>query len=238
MATKFQLGTVRTIHRREIQDAPYNPRRIRSGALERLKRNIKDVGLLGPAIVVNETTMHVLSGHQRLHVLDALEGSDDYSLSVTLVKLSAKKEREQNVFMNARGAQGDFDLEKLHVMLDADFSALDAGFSMLELDALFAGTEFEREVPDVVPAEVDAALVRANEAKADAKDMKKRRKEMREENAAHNAEFLNPDFYAIVVFRSAEQATRFLRECGGGVEGEHAVDGIELAQRLGIELPE
>lgn len=46
-------------------------------------------------------------------VLDALEKSSDYVLTVAAVDLDLKTEKEQNIFLNNVASQGDWDLEKL-----------------------------------------------------------------------------------------------------------------------------
>ena len=63
------------IARSSIQFANYNPRKITDSALKKLKQNIKRVGMLG-GIIWNERTNNLVSGHQRVTVLDQLNGYD------------------------------------------------------------------------------------------------------------------------------------------------------------------
>lgn len=108
------------INRSKIKNAPYNPRKISEKAKKRLRDNIKNVGLLTP-VVWNKRTGNIVSGHQRISALDALEKTKDYSIHVACVDLDLKTEREQNIFFNNPEAQGEFDLEKLEIMFaDAD----------------------------------------------------------------------------------------------------------------------
>lgn len=87
------------IARSSIRFANYNPRKITDSALKKLKQNIKRVGMLG-GIIWNERTNNLVSGHQRVTVLDQLNGYDgttetDYILRVDKVNLSEKEEKNR-----------------------------------------------------------------------------------------------------------------------------------------------
>lgn len=136
---KIKQSDVREIKRSEIHLAAYNPRKISEKARKKLKANLKKVGLLG-GIVWNETTGNLVSGHQRVSVMDEVnryDGSEktDYALRVEVVQLDEKQEREQNLFMNNRGTQGVFDEDMLTDML-ADIDFEEAGFDDFDLQML------------------------------------------------------------------------------------------------------
>lgn len=82
-----------------------------------------------------------MSGHQRLVIADELNGYDgtvetDYKINVECVDLSEKEEKEQNLFMNNRSVQGEFDDDLLkQVLVDIDYRC--AGFS--DFDAQMLG---------------------------------------------------------------------------------------------------
>ena len=59
----------REIQRSIINFANYNPRKIAPEARKSLKANLKRIGLLG-GIVWNEVTGNLVSGHQRISVID------------------------------------------------------------------------------------------------------------------------------------------------------------------------
>lgn len=106
-----------------------------------MKDNIKRVGLLG-GIVWNRTTGNIVSGHQRVTILDEInnysDGKNDYEINVEVVELSEKEEKEQNLFMNNKNVQGEFDENILKTILtDIDYS--NAGFSDFDLDMLGIG---------------------------------------------------------------------------------------------------
>ncbi len=68
------------IHRSKIKNAPYNPRSIDDHARKKLHHNLKKKGLLD-ALVWNKRTGNLVSGHQRLSILDDLSATgDDYTL--------------------------------------------------------------------------------------------------------------------------------------------------------------
>lgn len=174
------------IKRSSIGFANYNPRKISGDALKKLKQNIKRVGLLG-GIVWNESTGNIVSGHQRVTVLDQLNGYDstdstDYIMRVEKVNMSLKEEKEQNIFMNNQSVQGEFDLDTLRDMIpDIDYKS--AGLTDQDLSMI--GFDFEMPVvEDMASGFADLSdqydTRRAEEKKADEMS--------REARIAHNKE--------------------------------------------------
>ena len=122
-----------TIQRSQINFASYNPRRLSETAKKKLKVNLKRIGLAG-GIVWNETTGNLVSGHQRLSIIDEIEKynpdthENDYPVRVEVLQLSDKEEKEQNIFFNSTTAQGEFDndlLASLIPEIDYDLAGLD-----------------------------------------------------------------------------------------------------------------
>lgn len=133
----------REIRRSDINFADYNPRKITQEARKSLKANLKRVGLLG-GIVWNEVTGNLVSGHQRISVIDEVNKynpdtkDNDYLIRVEVVHMDEKTEKEQNIFMNNRSVQGEFDSDMLKDMLDGiDYSL--AGLNDFDLDMLGIG---------------------------------------------------------------------------------------------------
>ena len=62
--TRFERYELRQVERKDIRNAPYNPRILDPFARKKLVANLKQVGLLIP-IVVNFRTMHIVAGHKR-----------------------------------------------------------------------------------------------------------------------------------------------------------------------------
>lgn len=131
------------IQRSIINFANYNPRKISPEARKSLKANLKRIGLLG-GIVWNEVTGNLVSGHQRVSIIDEVNkyNSDtkenDYLIRVEVVRMDEKTEKEQNIFMNNRSVQGEFDTEMLRDLLDGiDYNF--AGLNDFDLSMLGIG---------------------------------------------------------------------------------------------------
>lgn len=142
---KVQQTETREIKRSQIEFASYNPRKISDEARKQLKANIKRLGLFG-GIVWNETTGRLVSGHQRMSVIDEINRYDpqnpdsDYLIKVEVTNLDDKTEKEQNIFMNNKAVQGDFDLEELaSIVADIDYEQ--AGLGKFDLEMM--GIRFE-----------------------------------------------------------------------------------------------
>lgn len=135
------------VRRSEIHAAAYNPRKITPEAAKLLKENLKRVGLLG-GVIWNRTTGNLVSGHQRVAQMDAINRYDpenpdtDYEFKVEVVEMDEKTEKEQNLFLNNRNAQGEFDDDMLRQMFDGiDYSL--AGFDDFDLQMLGFGDPSE-----------------------------------------------------------------------------------------------
>lgn len=146
-ANKYENFECVVIKRSEIHGADYNPRTITESALKKLRKWFKTEGKgqLAP-ITVNKNTMTVVSGHQRLTVLDQLNKfpDKDYELTVAMTELDEKTEIEANVFMNNKSAMGDFDydmLGQLHEMFPDISYVDDFGFDPAEVSLMFGDTD-------------------------------------------------------------------------------------------------
>ncbi len=138
---KFQKFEPMRVHRSAITNAPYNPRVIDQRAKAKLTKNLKKVGLV-EALSWNKQTGHLLSGHQRLAILDALTGHGNYQLDVAAVDMPLKLEREQNVFLNNPSAHGDWDMTALATLFKhEDFDTAASGWDKLDLEATFTDAD-------------------------------------------------------------------------------------------------
>lgn len=193
--SKFQRGEMVTLKRSEIKGAEYNPRIIDKENQKRLKKGLKDHGLVTP-IVVNKRTMSIISGHMRTEQLDALERNQDYELDVWLVDCDPQEEAKLNVLLNNASLMGDWDLEKLIEMsddFDIDFVD-DMGFSKLDVDTMFDGLFSDAyETP-----EREEVTTKIDELKA----VREKSREQYKENAKLN-------YYTIIVFADEEEKRAF-----------------------------
>lgn len=102
-------------------------------------------------IVWNEETGNLVSGHQKVGIMDEVNRynldtrENDYMLRVDVVHLDPKTEKEQNLFMNNRAVQGEFDDDLLIRMLDG-IEYENAGFDDFDIELL--------EIPDI-PEEIE-----------------------------------------------------------------------------------
>jgi len=122
----------------KINPAPYNPRidlKSEDPEYQKLKNSIATFGYVDP-VIWNEATGNLVGGHQRFKILIE-QGLSEIEASV--VNLSLEKEKALNLALNK--IQGDWDKEKLVILLDdlCKVSDLDlgiTGFSQLEIGQL------------------------------------------------------------------------------------------------------
>jgi DNA modification methylase len=125
----------------KIKPAPYNPRvDLKPGdpIYEQLRHSIETFGVVEP-IVWNKRTGHVVGGHQRLAVLQALGHSH---ADVVTVNLTPQREKALNLALNK--IVGAWDENKLADLLenlsrDPSFDLSLTGFQTSDVDALLAG---------------------------------------------------------------------------------------------------
>lgn len=131
---------LRTLPVSLLKPAPYNPRIVLQPGMpgyDRLKRSLTEFGLVQP-IIWNESTGHIVGGHQRLAILEA-EGITETEVSV--VQLSLQREQALNVALNNAHVGSDWDHSKLQELVAEltelpDFDATLTGFSEAELREL------------------------------------------------------------------------------------------------------
>lgn len=118
----------------DMNRAAYNPRvdlQPEDEEYQAIERSLKRHGLVQP-IVWNRRTNTVVSGHQRLTVLEA-QGETEVTVSV--VDLDDIQEKELNVALNK--ITGEWDDDKLSVILnELGEEAIDTGFTLPEIDVL------------------------------------------------------------------------------------------------------
>jgi DNA modification methylase len=95
-----------------LMPAPYNPRTISPEALAGLRGSVERFGLVEP-VVWNRATGHVVGGHQRLRVLQAMGETET---QVVVVDLLEAEEKALNVALNNPSIAGEFTPE-LHALL-------------------------------------------------------------------------------------------------------------------------
>ena len=135
------------LNRSAIHFAGYNPRKLSDESRKTLKRGIKKFGLVGGIVVNKRTGLTVVSGHQRLSVMDELQKfpDNDYRIRVDVIDVDEKQEKELNILMNNPNAQGSWDYDALERLVpDTDYKEAglpDADLNMIGGDILLTHEE-------------------------------------------------------------------------------------------------
>ena len=196
--TRFDKGNPEVIERARIKNAPYNPRQIDRDSAERLRKSLREHGLVDLPIW-NKRTGNLVGGHQRISQLDALEGSKDYELMVNVIDVDEREEAQLNVKLNNPDLQGDWDFGKLADLageFDLDFD--DMGFSEMSVDMMFDGD-------DRFSALLDNDEV--NGAMSDMAEIKAARQRIREDTAEKDG----INFFTTIVFHDEARKKRFMQ---------------------------
>jgi len=148
---------IQTLSVDKLVPADYNPRKdLKPGdpEYEKLKRSIAEFGYVEP-VIWNETTGHVVGGHQRLKVLIDTGVTE---VECVVVEMSEEKEKALNIALNK--ISGEWDKEKLSLLISdlqlVDFDVSLTGFDAPEIDALFKDAQRNGVQDD--DFDVDAAL--------------------------------------------------------------------------------
>ena len=211
--SQFQKFTTKTVHRSELKGAPYNPRYIKAAAKAKLKETLARVGLVQP-IVWNERTGNIVGGHQRISQLDALEGKSDYSLTVAVLDVDEAREKELNILLNNESVTGEWDLEKLKTILDAEIDLINTGLDNSDLMQMFGEAPSQPKSEHQEDLSKQLADVKAAYAKLEASSRSKD----------------DTDFYNVVVFGSYNERAEFLKEFG--FADNRYIDGRVLVEVL------
>jgi hemerythrin superfamily protein len=227
---KYNQSETVVINRSVIHFAPYNPRKKDPKIIAKLKKNFKEVGFLG-GIVWNELSGNLVSGHKRVETLNLIHGHDgstekDYKIKVEKVQLDQKQEREQNIFMNAKSAQGEFDMDVLASILD-DIDYQSAGLTDSDLTLIMAQTNYEfanNSTIENVISDMESIEKPYDDRKAAIKLAKQQQKEKTEQH------FEEGETYFIVSFDNVDNKVFFLERFGFSPDDKY-VKGELLEQR-------
>lgn len=220
------------IKRSEIYLAQYNPRKLSDHAKKQLKANIKRLGLMG-GLIWNEQTSRLVSGHQRIGILDELNKynpetkENDYLLRVEKVSLTEKEEAEQNIFLNSTSVQGEFDADLMkNIIPDIDYQL--AGLDEWDLNVYGIDLEpFENNVQQ----DFETLLEPIQKTKDEKKDHVKQVKQEIKEQAEQKAKDL--DSYVTISFSNYQAKDAFMKRLGFDpntkfIKGENLDSMIEI----------
>ena len=212
------------LNRSAIHFADYNPRKLSDESRKILKRGIKKFGLVGGIVVNKRTGLTVVSGHQRLSVMDELQKfpDNDYRIRVDVIDVDEKQEKELNILMNNPNAQGSWDYDALaRLVPDIDYKdagLTDADLNMIGCDFLLqteeenslAGAleEMMQPVTERKEAEKAAKQLERAEKVAYMKDVKQQVKEAAQKQAQ------DMDAYVMLSFDTFEAKAAFCERFG------------------------
>ncbi len=148
---------IKTLPVGKLVPADYNPRKdLKPGdpEYEKLKRSLLEFGYVEP-VIWNQTTGHVVGGHQRLKVLIDTGVTE---VECVVVEMDTEKEKALNIALNK--ISGEWDKDKLSLLISdlqlADFDVSLTGFDAPEIDALFKDAQRNGVQDD--DFDIDAAL--------------------------------------------------------------------------------
>lgn len=151
------------LNRSAIRLADYNPRVISDEARKTLKRGIKKFGLVGGIVVNKRTGFTLVSGHQRISVMDELQKYDlktkenDYKVRVDVVDMDEKAEKEFNILANNPNAQGTWDFDAL-AQLIPDIDYKDAGLTDADLNMIGVDYLLQTEEENNIASELESMM--------------------------------------------------------------------------------
>lgn len=212
------------LKRSTVHFASYNPRTLSEEERKTLKRGIKKFGLVGGIIVNKRTGMTVVSGHQRLTVMDELNKfpENDYALRVDLIDVDDKQEKELNILLNNPNAQGKWDYDALAKMVP-DIDWKDAGLTDVDLNLIGCDYLLQTEAESSIADALSDMMSEVNEQN---ESDKAQRQLERAENVAHMKEVKQQvkensqkqaedmDAYVMLSFDTYEAKAAFMERFG------------------------
>ncbi len=175
---KYFASETRELMRSEIRLSDYNPRRISEEGRRQLRRSIKTYGVVGGIVVNSRTGNTVVGGHQKVAILDELNGfpEKDYLLKVELVDLDGKTEKQLNIVLNNPNVGGEWDFDALSRLVpEIDYKA--AGLTAEDLSMIGCDYMLRTEGEEDIAKAMDALAAPEREL---SEEEKQRRREERE----------------------------------------------------------
>ena len=151
------------LKRSQINLHENNPRVISDENRKALKRGIKKFGMVGGIVVNRRTGNTLVSGHQRLSVMDELQKynpetkENDYLIRVDLIDVEEKEEKELLILLNNPSAQGEWNYDTLRELIpNIDYK--DAGLTEQDLDIIGVDFHFQTEEESTIAGELDELM--------------------------------------------------------------------------------
>lgn len=251
MDNKYFTSKSVELKRSQIRLHEQNPRVISAENRKALKRGIKKFGMVGGIVVNRRTGYTLVSGHQRLSVMDELQKynadtkENDYPIRVDLIDVEEKEEKELLILLNNPSAQGEWDYDALRELIpDIDYK--DAGLTEQDLDIIGVDYNFQTEEENTIAGELDdlmepfreehqAEVAEKQAEKAEkVAHMKQVKQEVKE--AARKAA-ANMDAYLMLSFDTWEAKAEFCEKFGFNPE-EKFLKGEVFGDKIDTLLTE
>lgn len=200
--TKHQTFDYQEIPRSSIKEAPYNPRQINAYQRKNLMKTLEEYGCVEP-LVWNKRTGLLVSGHQRLSILDDLEGKPDYTIGMSVIDIDPKREKKLNVLLNNKQAQGDFTKDGLMALLqDGDIQLSDIAMTRADLEFEFG------DLPELDEIVQGLEASKKEKPKAGAKKLSEAVGDIRQEGEERPES--DSEYYVLVAFDTADECEAWL----------------------------
>lgn len=221
MINKLEKFTMQVVNRKDIHGAEYNPRKITPDAEKRLRKELKDVGLLQP-IIVNKRTMNIVGGHRRIDAMDTILKSDSYGLTVAMIDVDEREEVKANILLNNPSVQGEWDTFKLEDLYkEFDLTLDEIGFDREDALVLFDMGDSD---PLNFKTEDDEA---GQEAKAqENRDHAKATREQKKSSDVENKTDDENDYSLVFVFPTSREKQRLCTLIGQPKSATHIKSSI------------
>jgi len=232
MDNKYFTSESVELLRSQIKLHEKNPRTIPEENRKALKRGIKKFGMVGGIVVNKRTDYTLVSGHQRLSVMDELQRynaetkDNDYSIRVDLIDVEEKEEKE------------------LLILLNIDYK--DAGLTEQDLDIIGVDFNFQTEEENTIADELDTLMEQVREERqtevaqkqAERAEKVAHMKQVKEEvKQAATKAAANMDAYLMLSFDNWEAKKDFCEKFGFDPE-EKFLKGEVFEQKIDTLLTE
>lgn len=244
---KFFGSEIVELKRSQITPAPYNPRTIDANARRRLKKSLKDFGVVGGIIVNKRTGYTIVGGHQKVSILDEIYKypENDYYLRVEVVDVDEKTEKTMNIALNNGSITGEWNYDALRELIpDIDYK--DAGLTEQDLDIIGVDFHFQTEEENTIAGELDDLMEPVREEhqaelaqrQADRAEKVARMKQVkREVKEAATKAAANMDAYLMLSFDTWEAKSEFCEKFGFDPE-EKFLKGEVFGEKIEMILTE
>ncbi len=206
---KYKIDTV---NRNTISFADYNPRKLSKSAHDKLKRSIKKYGVLQP-FVINGRTGNMVGGHQRLQILDEINGTLDYQINVAKIDVDEQEEIKINIVLNNQNAMGEFDplkLSEINIMFPEIDFVNDLMFDQADIDIMSIQVP---ELGNITFEENNEAVKKSREQIiADRQTIRENNKIKDEEAIGNHID--RRDNFITIVFNTNKEKYEFMQSIG------------------------